>query len=153
MDNSNKAIAARWNLNRQVVDSLGWQLKKLDTPEIASGKDEVGKDFRIELWWTLVDGKGEAVMDVWQTPDLVWEHSPIPNYSEELEEAFTLLDTLPSDFTPRLVRMLKPLNGDISFFWRAMIIDNITHQQFEGEADYPSEAIVHCWLEWHRRTS
>lgn len=152
MDNSNEAIAARQSLNHSVTDRLGWHIMKVDPPEIMEGDDPLIGHYRIVNKWTLADGNNRPVMRPWSTVGNVWEHAPIPNYSEELETAFTLFDLVPEEYTPRVVRLLKA-ESVLAYFWRAVIIDNTTKQTFEGDADYPAEAITLCWLNWHRRTS
>lgn len=155
MDNSNKAIAAHWELNRQIIDALGWQVTKLDTPEVYSGKDEAGKDFRIECWWTLVDGKGEAVMSAWQTPDLVWEHAPIPDYCDDLNLAWALFAELPAAYTPRLVRIITSAGSDGGFIYstKAAVMSNETHDEDTAVFTSPATAICKAWLIWHEMNS
>lgn len=71
-----------------------------------------------------------------------------PHYSTDLDAAWTLFDTASEDYTPRVVRILTPLNGKLVYQWKCNIMPNIGDDEpdYEGIADTPALAIVRAWL-------
>lgn len=84
---------------------------------------------------------------------LDYEAHEILYYTTDLNAALSLFATLPHDWTPRLVRMLQPRGDHMAIVWKAHIMHNETHEDFEYIHDEPAEAVAMVWLAWRRSTA
>lgn len=75
----------------------------------------------------------------------LFRRQEIPQWHDNLEEAIALFWELPDDYTPRLVRMITP-RGEIAYTWKATIMHNVTHEEFEAEVNDPAGAVCLAWL-------
>jgi hypothetical protein len=139
-------IDGQWKMNQIIAERLGWHLVKVHPPEIITGdNDGFGKPFRIELHWTMVNKHGKRVMGAWQTPELIYEHAPYPDFVGRLSKAIKLFEKVSDDYTPRLVRILVP-HGVMTHEWKAVIMGNVTDEQYEAMHENPATAICLAWL-------
>jgi hypothetical protein len=79
--------------------------------------------------------------------DPTGERRPLPDWPNDVNAALALWDTVPDDWTPRLVRMIVP-RGVLTFGYKGAFLHNETHEQIEYEAPTPAEAITRAWLAW-----
>lgn len=83
---------------------------------------------------------------IWETVGGVTTWRPIPDYLHDVAASLSLWDLVPDSYTPRLVRMLSPRNGEIGFSYKGHIMHNTGGTDFEAYADTPAEAIARAYL-------
>ena len=91
-------------------------------------------------------------LQVFEADELMFEY--MPNWATDLNAAMLLLDGVDDDYTPRLVRMILPLKGEILHGWKCVIMPNVGESdQFEAIDDTPALAIIRAWLAYRERIS
>jgi hypothetical protein len=88
--------------------------------------------------------------DVWEY--ILNETEWIPTCSTDANAALVLWDTIPDEYTPRLVRILVPVNDVMARWYKAATLHNETMEQIEAlDADIARAISIH-WLLWKDAT-
>lgn len=74
------------------------------------------------------------------------EVKPVPEYHTDLNAAMTLLDGVPDEWTPRIVRILQPTDQGMEYHWRCVIMSNVNDDSFDAYMQTPALAICRAWL-------
>lgn len=81
-----------------------------------------------------------------------WQDAP--DYAEDANAAMELLFSIPDDYTPRIVRILTPVNGTMRHQYKAGILWNDgTHEAIEEYAETYELAACKAWLAWKQQTT
>lgn len=64
----------------------------------------------------------------------------------DLNAAMMLLDTIPDDYTPRLVRILVPIYGKIERHWKCTIMPNTAGEEYGAIDVSPAVAIYNAYV-------
>lgn len=111
-----------------------------------------------ELDWLIAEKLGWKNLKEWRygrtveihgaPPDSDLRHATLPYYSADLNAAITLWARISDDYTPRLVRMLTPRNGEIRHEYKAGLTSNQPpFAEFDVEyASTPALAVCRAWL-------
>jgi hypothetical protein len=110
-------------LNRQIAEALGWTEIYDGVLTSASGMEG-----------TTPEGR---------------EFQRIPDWQNDLREAWRLFMELPDEYTPRIVRILIPdpyIDGELSFWTKASILHNEGGDEVAVIHPDPTTAICEAWL-------
>lgn len=72
-------------LDREIVELLGWRIITLDEPEVIE-HEHAGKPYRTLLTAYMADENGQRVSENWHDERSVIEHAWIPDISSDLRE-------------------------------------------------------------------
>jgi hypothetical protein len=102
----------------------------------------------LDAKWVLVDSEDRYAFVGDRRPTAADAWKGVLPYSEDIEQAWSLLMDLPKSYTPRIVRLLEPRSDHIAYVVKAAIIDNETREQWEVTRDDAADAMSQVWLEW-----
>jgi hypothetical protein len=130
--NEDVELVGSWALDERIVKKLGWHVVTLDEPERIWVPNP---GVELVLTCYIADERGERVMDNWQTPELCWEHCPIPSFSSDMNEALRLVKGYD-------VKMKVWANGATS-----VDISSGTIQYHGYSMESPATAVCLAWWE------
>lgn len=76
------------------------------------------------------------------------EPAPLPDWEGDLNDAWQLFLDMSDDYTPRLVRILQPVDGVMELWTKAGILHNVTHDEISALKRDACAAICEAWLAW-----
>lgn len=68
------------------------------------------------------------------------------DYVGNLTNALTLLENMDDEYTPRLVRILQPIDGNLEHWWKCSIITEPYREQYESFDKSAAVAVCRGWL-------
>lgn len=97
--------------------------------------------------WVLIypDGSDRGV--ICTRPEYAW--MGVKDVQRSVTEAWDLLLRLPDDVTPRLVRILQPVDGVMEVWTKCSILHNVMHEEISVVKPDACAAICEAWLLWH----
>jgi hypothetical protein len=122
-------------LDAYIAHLLGWT-------EVEE-REQFVEDYDFDGWTTILEGMPPGGKNS-------WDKSKVPQFTYCVDGALKLFDSLPSNATPRLVRMAWPQGTK----WKAAIIvysDGRFDYELEVEEDTPALAICKAYLHYHDR--